>query len=167
MCSDTPAHLLKIEPRVEPIAEATLMLRSEFRQPGSAGKSPLIGQLLHKVRSTVETPMPSLSYCCCRNFLFLSTSTAPRRDSTLIFLTSCLPRIIATHHHKVRLSTWFPRRESLRILSSAKRSKRVRYPIPITYANLVANLCYAVEVKGETNKDGGGSGQWSAWKVCL
>jgi hypothetical protein len=22
------------------------------------------------------------------------------------------------------------------------------------------------EVKNETNKDGGGKGQWSAWKVC-
>lgn len=23
------------------------------------------------------------------------------------------------------------------------------------------------EVKGETNKDGGGKGEWSAWKVCV
>ena len=132
-------------------------------QPGSAGKSILIGHLPRQ--GTVETPMPSL-LLLCRNILSVSTPAVPRRDSILIFSTSSSPRIIAAHYHQTRSSRWFPPKESLRILNSAKRSRRVRYSMHITHAKSVANVCYAAEVKGETNKDGGGSGQWSAWKVC-
>ena len=90
-----------------------------------------------------------------------------RRDIPTLPYTYFAPPFSSAYS---RQSKCLLRRESQLILSSVKKSRRVRSPISINRALNHSNSTNAhpyLEVKNEVNKDGSGKGQMTAWKVSL